>query len=177
MVKKKSKVGRRRHYVHHKHYEESHYPTYRNAIYPDWPLAILRIFLGFIFFWAFLDKLLGLGFPTTSENAWTNGGSPTLNFLTNSVQGPLASFFNNLAGIPFVDLLFMIVLLVVGVCLIVGIYTKIGSVIGIIIMSLIYLSRLPPVNNPVIDQHIIYIVALFFVVFYKDRFRLEYSWR
>ena len=31
--------------------------------------AALRIVLGFVFFWAFLDKLFGLGYATPSERA------------------------------------------------------------------------------------------------------------
>ena len=39
-------------------------------------LAGLRIALGWVFLWAFLDKLFGLGFATAAENAWINGGCP-----------------------------------------------------------------------------------------------------
>lgn len=44
--------------------------------------GILRILVGFTFFWAFIDKLFGLGFATPSERAWINGGSPTTGYLT-----------------------------------------------------------------------------------------------
>ena len=40
-------------------------------------LGITRIILGFMFIWAFFDKLLGLGMLTTPEAAIINGGSPT----------------------------------------------------------------------------------------------------
>lgn len=40
-------------------------------------LAALRLTTGFIFLWAFLDKLFGLGFSTPSERAWINGGKPS----------------------------------------------------------------------------------------------------
>ena len=40
-----------------------------------------RLALGWIFLWAFLDKLFGLGHSTPSTGAWINGGSPTKGFL------------------------------------------------------------------------------------------------
>jgi len=69
----------------------------QNSVYI---LATLRIILGLTFFWAFLDKLIGLGFSTcrnltssTTEilcaNSWLKGGSPTKGFL-NSSKGPLS---------------------------------------------------------------------------------------
>ncbi|MBI2577711.1 MAG: hypothetical protein HYV77_02605, partial [Candidatus Wildermuthbacteria bacterium] len=44
-------------------------------------LGIVRISIGWIFFWAFIDKLWGLGFATAAGNSWLNGGSPTTTFL------------------------------------------------------------------------------------------------
>ena len=41
----------------------------------------LRIGIGWIFLWGFLDKLFGFGFATARESAWLNGGSPTFGFL------------------------------------------------------------------------------------------------
>jgi thiosulfate dehydrogenase [quinone] large subunit len=40
-------------------------------------LAGLRLALGWIFLWAVIDKLFGLGFATPAKNAWIDGGSPT----------------------------------------------------------------------------------------------------
>ena len=34
----------------------------------------LRIATGLVFLWAFLDKLLGLGYATPTDRAWINGG-------------------------------------------------------------------------------------------------------
>src|SRR5688500_8628872 len=61
-------------------------------------LAVLRIATGFTFLWAFLDKMFGLGWTTTSAKAWVNGGSPTKGFLSNVEAGPFASFFQSFAG-------------------------------------------------------------------------------
>ena len=45
-------------------------------------LAGLRIATGFIFLWAFLDKLFGLGYSTASAKSWIHGGSPTKGYLS-----------------------------------------------------------------------------------------------
>jgi|SRR3989344_2033937 len=74
-------------------------------------LGILRIFMGWIFLWPFLDKLIGLGFTTSPKNAWLNGGSPTTGFLSNATKGPLELFYKTLAGSTVVDWLFMLGLL------------------------------------------------------------------
>jgi thiosulfate dehydrogenase [quinone] large subunit len=123
-------------------------------------LGVLRIFMGFIFLCSFLDKLFGLGFSTPIDKAWILGNSPTMGFLQFASKGPLASFFQELAGNPIVDWLFMSGLLFAGLALIFGVIIKISSFIGSIMMLLIWLSRLPPENNPLIDEHIIYILVL-----------------
>ncbi|HST84100.1 MAG TPA: hypothetical protein VLL08_20360, partial [Kineosporiaceae bacterium] len=57
--------------------------------------AALRIGLGWIFLWAFLDKLFGLGHETESKAAWINGGSPTNGFLSHATTGPFADLYQN----------------------------------------------------------------------------------
>ena len=44
-------------------------------------IAAIRLSLGWIFLWAFLDKLFGLGHETAAKAAWIHGGHPTLGFL------------------------------------------------------------------------------------------------
>jgi thiosulfate dehydrogenase [quinone] large subunit len=70
-------------------------------------IAALRLGLGFVFLWAFLDKTFGLGYATPSEKSWLNGGSPTLGFLKNVEVGPFQSFFNSIAGAWWANLLFI----------------------------------------------------------------------
>jgi len=120
----------------------------------------LRLAMGFTFLWAFLDKLFGLGFATTAAKAWIHGGSPTYGFLTMATKGPFVEFFKSLAGSPIVDWLFMIGLLAVGLTLIFNRLVKWGAFAGGLMMFLMYLAALPPANNPVIDDHIIYILVL-----------------
>lgn len=133
--------------------------------------GITRIGLGFIFLWAFLDKLFGLGFATCRdaasdtvnvlcERAWLEGGSPTSGFLQHGTSGPLADIYQNLAGNVFIDWLFMLGLLGIGLALILGIGMRIAVVSGVLMMLMMYTAALPPANNPIIDDHIIYALVL-----------------
>lgn len=116
--------------------------------------------MSFIFLWAFFDKLFGLGFATKSADAWISGGSPTFGFLKYAVKGPYADFFHSLAGQVWVDWVFMAGLLFVGLSLLFNKYLKWGAIAGSIMMILMYLALLLPENNPIIDDHIIYILVL-----------------
>lgn len=123
--------------------------------------GLLRLTMGLVFFWAFIDKLFGLGFATTPEKAWLAGGSPTSGFLQFAVHGPFADFYHSLAGIPMVDWLFMLGLLFVGVTLILGIFVKLGSLTGFVMLFLMYTAiGLPPENHPFIDDHLIEMLVM-----------------
>ncbi|NQV91583.1 DoxX family membrane protein [Candidatus Woesearchaeota archaeon] len=122
--------------------------------------ALLRIGLGWTFLWAFLDKLWGLGFATLKENSWLAGGSPTSGFLLHGTKGPLAGVFQMLAGSAFVDWLFMIGLLLLGVSLILGIGVRVAAYAGSLLLFMMWLALLLPANNPFLDEHILYIFAL-----------------
>jgi thiosulfate dehydrogenase [quinone] large subunit len=117
-------------------------------------LAVARIVIGFTFFWAFIDKLFGLGFATPAERAWINGGTPAQGFI-GGIEGPFADFFQIFAN-PFGDALFMIGLLGIGVALITGAGLKIAAVTGTLLMAFMYLAELPAAlggTNPVVDSH------------------------
>ncbi len=125
--------------------------------------GLLRIFMGFIFLWAFFDKTFGLGFATKFENAWIRGGSPTTGFLKFGVHGPMTNFFHSLAGLPAIDWLFMLGLLFVSLTLILNRFVKWGVLAGCIMLAFMYLALMFPENNPVIDDHIIYILVLILI--------------
>lgn len=56
---------------------------------------------------------------------------------------------------------FMVGLLVAGVALMTGIGIRIGSVIGSLVLLLIFLAGfILPEHNPILDEHIIYTIAL-----------------
>jgi thiosulfate dehydrogenase [quinone] large subunit len=122
--------------------------------------GLTRISMGFMFLWAFFDKLLGLGRATPIERAWISGGSPTAGFLSNT-KGTYADFFHSLAGVSWVDPLFMAGLFFIGAALFLGIGMRIASITGAILLVLMYTAELPLPNNPLVDEHIIYALVLF----------------
>ncbi|WP_043500471.1 hypothetical protein [Georgenia sp. SUBG003] len=117
-------------------------------------LAAGRIVIGWTFLWAFLDKLLGLGYMTPAERAWINGGTPAQGFI-NGIESPFAGFFQLFAN-PFGDVLFMAGLLGIGVAMITGAGLKIAAVTGSLLMLFMYLAELPLAiggTNPITDSH------------------------
>lgn len=125
--------------------------------------GFLRIVMGLMFIWPFFDKLIGLGFSTPGSKSWLNGTSPTLGFLK-SASGPFAGLYQGMAGHPVVDFLFMMGLLLIGLALIFGIGIKVASWSGVLLMVLMWSSHLPPQQNPIIDDHIVYLFV--FLGFY-----------
>ena len=139
-------------------------------------IALLRISLGLVFLWAFFDKLLGLGFATCRDakteavatfcnKAWVNGGSPTDGFLKFGTKGPFAEFYQGLAGKQWVACLFMIGLLLIGLALVTGIGVRVAAISGSLMLLMMYTAAMPPDNNPILDDHVVYIFALFAVAF------------
>jgi len=136
-------------------------------------LGVLRLALGWIFLWAFLDKTFALGYstgvdPTTGAvdrfgpAAWINGGSPTEGFLSGATSGPFAGFYQSFAGAAWADWLFMLGLLGIGLALMLGVAMRVTAVCGALLTVLMWTAVLPPSTNPFIDEHII--EALVFVV-------------
>jgi thiosulfate dehydrogenase (quinone) large subunit len=138
--------------------EPSHTET-RSVAAGRYVMSALRMSLGFVFLWAFLDKLIGLDRATPSERAWLNGGSPTSGFLRN-VDGTFAGFFNGLAGNTLLDWLFMVGLLGIGVALMLGIGMRVAAVTAPILLVLMWAADLPLANNPFMDDHLIYALAI-----------------
>ncbi len=106
-------------------------------------LAGIRIALGWVFLWAFLDKLFGLGHDTTAAKSWLNGGSPTKGFL-GSAKGPFAGFFHSIAGNGVVDVLFMAAMLALGAALVLGIGMRLTAGVGAFVTVLMWAAVLPP---------------------------------
>ena len=131
-------------------------------------IILLRYVMSFIFLWAFFDKVFGLGFATTTEKAWIQGGSPTFGFLSFAVKGPLADIFHSLAGLVIVDWLFMLGLLFTGLTLLFNKFVKWGCLAGSLMMLLMYLALLFPANNPIIDEHLVYILVLILLAFQSE---------
>jgi thiosulfate dehydrogenase [quinone] large subunit len=134
-------------------------------------LAILRISVGFVFLWAFLDKTFGLGYSTPSAKSWIHGGSPTKGFLASVDVGPFQSLFHSIAGTWWADALFMLGMLGIGVALIAGVAVRIAAWAGVAMMAMMWLAEFPLArhtsaglpsasSNPITDYHFIYAVAL-----------------
>src|SRR5688500_11758446 len=122
-------------------------------------LISLRLVMAGIMLWAFLDKVWGLGYPTLAEQSWLSGASPTMGFLTNGTRGPLVEVFKSMAGNPVVDWLFMMGLLGVGLAMLFGDVMKFAGYCGALMMLLIWLASFPPQHNPILDEHIVYILV------------------
>lgn len=139
-------------------------PVVRSSIARQ-ALAVLRIAFGLTFLWAFFDKLLALGFSTGraddgtvdrfGDAAWINGGNPTEGFLKFGADGPFKDFYNSIAGDAWVNWLFMLGLLGIGLALTLGIGMRIAAVAGVVLYLMMWSVVLPPENNPVIDDHIL----------------------
>jgi thiosulfate dehydrogenase [quinone] large subunit len=119
-------------------------------------LAGLRLALGWIFLWAFLDKLFGFGLATPAKAAWINGGSPTKGFLGNAVAGPFEGIYHNIAGAAWADWLFMAGLAAIGTALVLGIGLRVAAAAGSLLLVLMWTAVLPPENNPFLDDHLVY---------------------
>ena len=149
--------------------------TYEKAWYA---VAVARVLLGLVFLWAFFDKAFGLGFATKSDTAWIVGGSPTSGYLDRGInpESPLFGFFNNLAGQPWVDWLFMLGLLGIGSALVLGIGLRIAAVAGTTLLVLMWASALPLENNPVIDDHLVYASVLWIAALAPRKWSLANRW-
>jgi thiosulfate dehydrogenase (quinone) large subunit len=134
-------------------------------------LAVVRVAVGFVFLWAFLDKTFGFGYATPAAKAWINGGSPTKGFLSRVAVGPLESTFHAWAGAAWADWLFMAGLLAIGIALILGIGLRIAAVSGTVMMLLMWAAEWPLAKftsageltmstNPIVDYHIVYALVL-----------------
>jgi thiosulfate dehydrogenase (quinone) large subunit len=134
-------------------------------------LAVLRISMGFIFLWAFLDKTFGLHYSTPSARAWIHGGSPTKGFLSSVEVGPFKSFFHSIAGDAWANWLFMLGLLGIGLALILGIGVRVAAIAGVILLALMWFAEFPPAQhtsagaltmstNPFVDDHFLDAVVL-----------------
>ena len=132
-------------------------PEHRAARYFG---AAARLGIGWLFLWAFLDKLFGLGLATPDGRGWLDGGSPTEGFLTKATAGPFKDAYASIAGAGWADALFMTGLLAIGVALLLGVAMRLAAVAGALLLLLMWSAVLPPTNNPFMDVHIIYALVL-----------------
>ncbi len=131
----------------------------------------VRLLMGFVFLWAFLDKTFGFGYATPSGKGWIDGGSPTKGFLGSVSVGPMESTFHAWAGAAWADWLFMLGLLGIGLALVAGIGLRLAAVAGTVMMALMWVAEWPPARhlsdgspsmstNPFADYHLVYAAVL-----------------
>ena len=153
---------------------------------PDKVWGIARISIGFILFWAFIDKLFGLGFTTCRDqatnainvmcdSAWLAGGSPTTGFLQFGTSGPLADVYQSLAGNQLIDWLFMLGLLAIGAALMLGIGMRIAVISGVALFLMMYSATFPPDHNPLLSDHIVYSIVLIGLLKVNDQQALGFG--
>lgn len=118
---------------------------------------LLRLFLGILIFYAGITKVL--------DPKWSATG-----FLTGqATYGPFKEAFLVFANSRLVDFLVMWGLTLIGIALIIGLFVRLASFFGIILMILFYLPRLPPAPPSwYVEEHIIYATVFLLLVFTKS---------
>jgi thiosulfate dehydrogenase (quinone) large subunit len=119
-------------------------------------LGIVRVLLGFVFLWSFLDTTFGL-YSTPPTESWLAGESPAAGYLA-SLDGTFAGVFHAMAGQAWVDWLYMLGMGLVGMALLLGIGMRLAAVGAVCLMGALYLTSLPLEHNPVVDEHLVYLV-------------------
>ncbi len=122
--------------------------------------AAARVAVGWVFLWAFLDKLFGWGFATPAAKAWINGGSPTTGFLKGTADRTFGGLFGALAGQAWVDWLFMTGLAGIGAALVLGVGMRVAATTGGLLLLMMWAAELPLTTNPFMDEHIVYAIVL-----------------
>jgi thiosulfate dehydrogenase [quinone] large subunit len=126
-------------------------------------LAALRLVLGVVFLWPFLDKTFGLGYATPADRAWLAGGTPSQGYLrSDGVSGPAKDLLASIAS-PVSDWLFMLGMLGVGLALLLGIGLRVAAVAGSLLMLTLYVASWPFAagsQNPLVDQHLVYTLGV-----------------
>ena len=134
-------------------------------------VAVLRVAMGFVFMWPFLDKLFGLGYSTASDKSWISGGSPTNGFLSGVDVGPFESFFHSFAGAWWANILFMGALFAIGLALILGVALRLAAAAGSLLLVMMWAASWPMAQftsageatrstNPFLDDHLVYALVL-----------------
>lgn len=116
-------------------------------------LFILRVSAGWMFFYAGITKVLD---PQWSAEGYLKGAKA------------FAWFFQMLLDpsvLPIVNIMNKWGLTFLGISLILGLFVRFSSLLGVLLMALYYIALGFPYPNPhsyIVDEHIIYIAMLFF---------------
>lgn len=125
-------------------------------------LFLLRVGLGWVFFWAGITKVLN---PAWSAEGYLKGAKTfpeIFNWFASPTVLPFTNFMNEWG------------LTLLGVSLILGVFVRWSAFLGALLMILYYFPILkfpypgfPSLNSFIIDDHIIFIIALFVLATFK----------
>ena len=139
-------------------------PTFYNRLF----ITILRMAIGWHFLYEGLSKIL--------QGNWTASG-----FLLNT-SGPFSGFYHSIASSPAIlqvsDFLNMYGLLLIGLALSIGLFSRVASLTGALLLTLYYFAY-PPFGSPlmntaeghlfIVDRLFIEAAALLFLFFYHEK--------
>jgi thiosulfate dehydrogenase [quinone] large subunit len=117
-------------------------------------LFLLRLALGWLFFYAGITKLLA---PAWSAEGYLKGAKLFTGFyqwLSSPAMLPITNFINAWG------------LTILGISLILGIGVRLFSILGAILMILYYIPLgfpMPDAHSYIVDDHIVYALALIFM--------------
>lgn len=126
-----------------------------------WSIFVSRLALGFLFLWSGYGKLQTV----------LSGKMATAGFLSGSsvASGPFAAFFNSLSGNYTVEYLVVFGELLIGTALLLGLFTRVGAISGMLMMLLFTVAMWPiadtPGANPAVDIRVIYGLMLLMFFF------------
>lgn len=116
-------------------------------------LFLLRVSAGWMFFYAGITKVLN---PQWSAEGYLKGAKSFVWFYQWLLQPEILPIINSINKWG---------LALLGASLIIGLFVRFSSLLGVLLMLLYYIPLGFPHPNPnsyIVDQHIIYIAILFF---------------
>ena len=81
-----------------------------------------------------------------------------------------------MAGQGWVDWLFMLGLLGIGLALVLGIGLRAAAVAGTALLVMMWAALIPLENNPLVDDHLVYALVLWVVAFGRREWSLTEWW-
>jgi len=121
-------------------------------------LVLLRTLIG----WHFLYE----GYYKLALPAWSASGQPLGQWSAagylRAASGPFAGVFHTLAAsrlVPWVDVIVPAALVLVGLSLTLGLFTRVGCWIAIALLTLFYIAAIPTSGAPVTGQEGTYLLV------------------
>src|SRR3989344_8030585 len=123
-------------------------------------IFILRLSLGFLMFYAGITKVMDSSWSAAGYLKGSKAFSPFYSFLLSPSVLPVINFLNEWG------------LTLLGISLIFGVFVRLSSVLGIVLMILYYLPilKFPYVgeHSYLVDEHIIYSAVLLLLIAFNS---------